>query len=159
MRAEQLSDVRCAPEGTVLQEVLGFPPTTVSKLNHPARLALDTGWMEGPLHRGGFHRLVSWMVETVNVRELAHSLEDVDRIFGLVVPDDGVEVGGAAELEDKEWFGLWCRLASARGAHIAGGRRRRGGGGGGGGEGKAGFGKGGEEGRGKPTGASSRQRT
>lgn len=100
MRAEQLRDVRCAPKWTVLQEVLGFPPATVSKLNHPARLPLDAHWMERPLHRGGLYRLVSWVVKTVDVRELAYSLEDVDRIFGLVVPDDGVQVRGSAKLKD-----------------------------------------------------------
>ena len=142
-------NVRCAAQRTRLEEILGFPPATVTELDGSARLALDSYRMEGPLYGGGLYGLVSWVVEAIDGGELASGLEDVEGVLGLVVPDDSVEEGGTGEFENKDRLWFWRGLARARGSHLA---RGRGGGSscGSGGEGKAGFGKGREEGGGEP---------
>ena len=74
--------------------------------------------MNGPLDGGGLDSLVSGMVEAVDDGGLGRSLDDVQGVLVLVVADDGVEEGGARELEDGK--GAWLRGLVARtgGAHV-----------------------------------------
>ena len=73
------------------------------------------------MHSGGLDGLVAYVVETVDGSVLARSLEDVEGVLGLVVPDDGVKEGGAGEPEDEEGLRLGLGLgvlARAGGAHV-----------------------------------------
>ncbi len=114
-------DVRSIAEGPIPENVLGFPPATVSKLDRSTGFVLYANWVHRPLYGGGLDRLVADVVEAVDGSVLAGSLEDVEGVLGLVVPDDGIEEGRAGELEDEEglWPGLGV-LARAGGAHVTG---------------------------------------
>ena len=115
---ERRGDVRRIAEWTRLEEVLGFPPAAATDLDSPARFALGANGVKGPLDGCGLDGLVTGMVEAVDGGDFVGGLEDVEGVFGAVVADDGVEEGGAGELEGEEGPGLWGLVAGT--GHLTG---------------------------------------
>lgn len=115
-----------------LEEVVRIPPAAATHLDAlaGAALALAGDDVGGPLDGRGLAGLTKAGVEAVDAGHVGNSLNDVERLLGGVVLDDGVEEGGPAELEGEDGgrtggrlgragAGAGHALSAGRGGHLA----------------------------------------